>query len=58
VRAAQAIIAAVESGRLPRHLVLRAIAYADVCQKLRDTVQEIEQWPKAALEADYPAVSE
>jgi NAD(P)-dependent dehydrogenase (short-subunit alcohol dehydrogenase family) len=57
-RAAQAILTAVESGRLPRHLVLGAMAYANVCQKLRDTVQEIEQWQEAALGADHPAAAE
>ncbi|HTX53934.1 MAG TPA: oxidoreductase [Candidatus Baltobacteraceae bacterium] len=54
-RAAEAIIAAVESGRPPRHLVLGAIAYENVRKKLTDTVQEIEAWKHTALGADYPA---
>ena len=54
-RAAAAIIAAVQSGRPPRHLVLGAIGWQNVRNKLTETLQELDTWKQTALDADFPA---
>jgi len=54
VRAAEAIIAAVQSPNPPRHLVLGASGFDLVRKKLTETLQEIEAWKETALKADYP----
>jgi NAD(P)-dependent dehydrogenase (short-subunit alcohol dehydrogenase family) len=54
-RAADAIIAAVESGKPLRHLVLGAIGLDNVRQKLTETLQQLEAWKSTSLSADYPS---
>jgi len=55
VRAAEAIIAAVQTGSPPRHLVLGAIGWEHVRQTLTETLQQLEAWKSTSLGADYPA---
>jgi NAD(P)-dependent dehydrogenase (short-subunit alcohol dehydrogenase family) len=55
VRAAAAIIAAVQSARPPRHLVLGAMGFETVHKRLTETLEEIDAWKHTALGADYPA---
>jgi len=54
VRAAQAIIAAVESENPPKHLVLGAVALDGIRNKLTETLAEIEAWADTSRSADYP----
>ena len=54
VRAGEAIIAATEVENPPRHLVLGAIAYNGVTQKLRERLAQIEAWKETSLSADFP----
>ncbi len=54
VRAAEAIIAAVESPKPPLHLVLGRVAYEQVAGKLKDFSSELEAWRDVALGADFP----
>ena len=54
VRAAEAIIAAVESPKPPLHLVLGRVAYEQVLGKLKDFSGELEAWRDVALGADFP----
>lgn len=54
VRAAQAIITAVEANPSPRHLVLGRVAYEGVRRKLQETLAEVEAWREVSLGADYP----
>jgi NAD(P)-dependent dehydrogenase (short-subunit alcohol dehydrogenase family) len=55
VRAAEAMIAAVERDTPPRHLVLGKWGYDAVTERLRARVAEIEAQRDAALGADFPA---
>jgi len=55
VRAAEAIIAAVQTGSPPRHLVLGAIGWEHVRQTLTETLQQLEAWQSTSLSADYPS---
>jgi NAD(P)-dependent dehydrogenase (short-subunit alcohol dehydrogenase family) len=54
-RAADAIIAAVQTGSPPRHLVLGAIGWENVRQTLTETLQQLEAWKSTSLSADYPS---
>jgi NAD(P)-dependent dehydrogenase (short-subunit alcohol dehydrogenase family) len=54
VRAAQAIITAVEADKPPRHLVLGSIALEGIRKKLQEILAEIETWEATSLAADYP----
>ena len=54
VRAAEAIIAAVQSPDTPQHLVLGRIGIEGVTKMLRATLDEIEAWRQAGLAADFP----
>lgn len=54
VRAAEAMIAAVECEAPPRHLVLGKFAFEAVTAKLRERLAEIESLREEALGADYP----
>jgi NAD(P)-dependent dehydrogenase (short-subunit alcohol dehydrogenase family) len=54
VRAAEAIVAAVESPKPPLHLVLGRIAYEQVSNKLKDFGSELAAWREVALGADFP----
>ncbi len=53
-RAAEAIISAVQSADPPRHLVLGGFGVQAVTKALRATLDEIESWKQAGLEADFP----
>jgi len=55
VRAAEAIIDAVQAGNPPRHLVLGAEGFENVRKSLTDTLAEIDAWKQVSLGADYPA---
>jgi NAD(P)-dependent dehydrogenase (short-subunit alcohol dehydrogenase family) len=55
VRAARAIIAAVEAARPPRHLVLGAVGFENVRKSLTEKLEEIDAWKQTSLAADYPA---
>ncbi|MBY9062401.1 SDR family NAD(P)-dependent oxidoreductase [Sphingomonas yunnanensis] len=55
VRAAEAMIEAVERASPPRHLVLGKWGYDAVTERLRGRVAEIESQRDAALGADFPA---
>jgi NAD(P)-dependent dehydrogenase (short-subunit alcohol dehydrogenase family) len=54
VRAGQAIIAAVQAVRPPRHLVLGAIGFEAVRKSLAEKLAEIDAWKETSLAADYP----
>ena len=54
VRAAEAIIQAVQSPEPPLHLVLGRPAYEQVAAKLREFQGEMETWREVSLGADYP----
>ncbi|HTH98246.1 MAG TPA: oxidoreductase [Stellaceae bacterium] len=54
VRAGLAIIKAVESKDPPLHLVLGQFGIENVTAKLKDTLEDIETWKQAGLDADYP----
>ena len=53
-RAAEAIISAVQSSETPQHLVLGRVGVEGVTKALRATLDEIEAWKQAGLEADFP----
>ena len=55
VRAAAAIIAAVQAAQPPRHLVLGAMGIENVRKSLAETLEEIDAWKQTGLGADYPA---
>lgn len=54
VRAAQAIIKAVEADNPPKHLVLGSIALEGIRTKLKETLAEIDAWAETSRSADYP----
>jgi|WetSurMetagenome_2_1015567.scaffolds.fasta_scaffold20716_1 NAD(P)-dependent dehydrogenase (short-subunit alcohol dehydrogenase family) len=54
VRAAAAIVEAVQAAQPPRHLVLGAMGLDTVRQTLTETLEEIDTWKQTALGADYP----
>ncbi len=54
VRAARAIIAAVESPQPPLHLILGKPAFDQVSAKLRDFQAEMETWRAVTLGCDFP----
>ncbi|UVF21707.1 oxidoreductase [Microvirga terrae] len=54
VRAAEAIIKAVEASNPPKHLVLGAIALDGIREKLKETLAEVEAWSETSRSADYP----
>ncbi|UIK08739.1 oxidoreductase [Neorhizobium galegae] len=54
VRAGEAMIAATEADQAPRHLVLGAICYNAVTQKLKERLGQIELWEEISLSADFP----
>ncbi|WP_105381430.1 oxidoreductase [Neorhizobium alkalisoli] len=55
VRAGEAMIAATQADEAPRHLVLGAIAYGAVTDKLKERLGQIDDWKKTSLSADFPA---
>ncbi|CDZ63756.1 oxidoreductase [Neorhizobium galegae] len=55
VRAGEAMIAATEADQAPRHLVLGAICYNAVTQKLKERLGQIELWEEISLSADFPS---
>ncbi len=55
VRAAEAVIAAVQAPNPPRHLVLGRFGVEQVERRLQATLQEVESWAATSLGADYPA---
>ncbi|OHV83554.1 oxidoreductase [Rhizobium sp. LCM 4573] len=55
VRAGEAIIAAAQAENPPRHLVLGAIAYNGVTQKLKERLAQIEAWKETSISADFPS---
>jgi NAD(P)-dependent dehydrogenase (short-subunit alcohol dehydrogenase family) len=54
VRAAEAIVAAVESAKPPLHLVLGRVAYDLFSGKLKEFSRELETWRDVSLGADFP----
>jgi NAD(P)-dependent dehydrogenase (short-subunit alcohol dehydrogenase family) len=54
VRAAEAIIKAVEAEKPPKHLVLGSVALDGIRNKLKETLAEIEAWNEISRSADYP----
>jgi len=54
VRAAEAIIKAVEAANPPKHLVLGSIALEGIRSKLQETLAEIDAWAETSRGADYP----
>jgi len=54
VRAAKAIIKAVEADNPPKHLVLGSIALDGIRNKLKETLAEVEAWAETSRSADYP----
>lgn len=55
VRAGEAMIAATQADEAPRHLVLGAIAYGAVTDKLKERLAQIDRWKETSLSADFPA---
>ena len=55
VRAAAAILQAVQAPQPPRRLLLGRFAYEQVREKLRAFAEEVEAWKDVTLGADYPA---
>jgi NAD(P)-dependent dehydrogenase (short-subunit alcohol dehydrogenase family) len=55
VRAAAAIIEAVQAAQPPRHLVLGAMALENVRKSLTEKLEIIDRWKQTSLGADYPA---
>lgn len=53
-RAAEAIISAVQSADTPQHLVLGRVGIEGVTRTLKATLDEIESWEQAGMEADFP----
>ncbi len=54
VRAAEAIIAAIESPEPPLHLLLGRPAYESATAKFKEFSAEIEKWREVTLGADFP----
>ena len=54
VRAAAAIIAAVEAPQPPLHLLLGRVAYDGVAAKLKAFADEMQAWRDVSLGADFP----
>jgi len=54
VRAAEAIIRAVEAENTPKHLVLGSIALEGIRNKLKETLAEVDAWAEVSRGADYP----
>jgi NAD(P)-dependent dehydrogenase (short-subunit alcohol dehydrogenase family) len=54
VRAAQAIIAAIEAPEPPLHLLLGRPAYEMVSAKFQEFGEELEQWKDVTLGTDFP----
>ncbi len=54
VRAADAIIKAVQSDKPPLRLVLGRMAFEGVTGKLKTTLEEVESWKDTSLGADFP----
>ena len=54
VRAAEAIIEAVQAPNPPMHLVLGRLAYEGIGAKLKEFGRELEQWKELTLGADFP----
>jgi NAD(P)-dependent dehydrogenase (short-subunit alcohol dehydrogenase family) len=54
VRAAEAIVAAVEAPEPPLHLVLGRVAYDIASAKLKSFERELETWRETSLGADFP----
>lgn len=54
-RAAEAVIAAVQSPAPPHHLVLGRAGLDNVENQLKSMLQEVDQWKQASLSADFPA---
>ncbi len=54
VRAGEAIIKALESGRPPLHLVLGQIALETARDKIEKLSGELDAWEETSLSADYP----
>jgi NAD(P)-dependent dehydrogenase (short-subunit alcohol dehydrogenase family) len=55
VRAAAAIIEAVQAPLPPRHLVLGAVGLENVRKSLAEKLEQIAAWEKMGLATDYPA---
>jgi NAD(P)-dependent dehydrogenase (short-subunit alcohol dehydrogenase family) len=55
VRAAEAVIEAVQSSAPPLHLVLGRAGFDNVESQLRSMLQEVDRWKPTSLGADYPA---
>ncbi|WP_213741921.1 oxidoreductase [Bradyrhizobium sp. dw_411] len=55
VRAAEAVIEAVQSPAPPSHLVLGRAGLENVEAQLRSMIQEVELWRATSLNADFPA---
>jgi NAD(P)-dependent dehydrogenase (short-subunit alcohol dehydrogenase family) len=58
VRAAEAIIHAVESAEPPLHLLLGKPAYDATALKLKEFAAEMEKWREVTLGADFPAAAD
>ncbi len=54
VRAAEAIITAVQAENPPMHLVLGSVALEGISNKLKETLAEVEAWAETSRGADYP----
>jgi NAD(P)-dependent dehydrogenase (short-subunit alcohol dehydrogenase family) len=54
-RAAEAVIAALQSPTPPHHLVLGHAGFDGVENQLRSMLKEVDQWKLTSLGADYPA---
>jgi NAD(P)-dependent dehydrogenase (short-subunit alcohol dehydrogenase family) len=54
-RAAEAVIAAVQSSTPPLHLVLGRAGFDNVESQLRSMLREVDHWKPTSLGADYPA---
>jgi NAD(P)-dependent dehydrogenase (short-subunit alcohol dehydrogenase family) len=55
VRAAAAIVDAVQAPQSPRHLVLGAMGLDTVRKSLTEKLEEVDTWKQTSLGADYPA---
>lgn len=55
VRAAAAIIEAVQAPQPPLHLVLGAVGFEHVRKSLTDKLEQIDAWKQTSLTTDYPA---
>ncbi len=57
-RAAEAVIAAVQSPTPPLHLVLGRAGFDNVESQLKSMLKEVDLWKPTSLGADYPAANE